>query len=837
MAVGRPSPGRVVAVLGPTNTGKTHFAVERMLAHRSGMIGFPLRLLAREIYDRIKALRGSAAVALVTGEERIGSPTAPYIVATVEAMPIERAVEFLAVDEIQLCADLERGHVFTDRLLHARGLYETMFLGAETIRPILKRLVPEAEIVTRPRFSLLVHDGHRKLNRLPRRSAIVAFSAAEVYAIAELVRRQKGGAAVVMGALSPRTRNAQVALYQSGEVDHLVATDAIGMGLNMDLAHVAFARLSKFDGRQVRRLEVQEIAQIAGRAGRHMANGTFGTTDGAEPFDERTVEAIESHSFPPLKAIRWRSSDLDFSSLDALLASLDAPPPAECLVPVKDALDHRSLVLLARRPEIRARADRPERVRLLWQVCQIPDFRKTLNEAHLHLLATVFEHLSGPRGRLPADWFAAMVSRLERTDGDIDTLIQRLAHVRTLTYLSFRADWLDEAAHFQERTRALEDRLSDALHERLTQRFIDRRTTQILRSMRERGELVASVDEDGAVLVDGEPIGRIEGLRFAPERGGDEPARRLLVAAARRAAGVELGRRVSALERASDSEFDFDAEDRICWRGAAVARLEPGPDPLRPKITPLVGEEAGALAARAARRLTGWFESWRGRRLGALLALRSAAESAALGGAARAILWRLLEGFGSAPRGEVEELIAALACEDRAALARLGVRFGCFWLYLPQLLRAGAIEARSRLLRLSRAPGLLTPPPGATVLRGKHRPTRPDIAAALGFAPLPGVALRQDLLERLAAALRARARTSKAFALPVELAASAGLTRGELEACLPALGFVPAPRAGEESLWMRARTKRRAGKDPAPRTTRPPADSPFAALAGLEVRW
>ncbi|MDW8371576.1 MAG: helicase-related protein, partial [Geminicoccaceae bacterium] len=805
MAVGRLCRGRVVAVLGPTNTGKTHFAVERMLAHRSGTIGFPLRLLAREIYDRIKALRGAASVALVTGEERIGSPNAPYVVATVEAMPVEREVEFLAVDEIQLCADPERGHVFTERLLHARGLYETIFLGSETIRPILKRLVPEAELVTRPRFSLLVHDGHRKLARLPRRSAVVAFSAAEVYAIAELVRRQKGGAAVVMGALSPRTRNAQVALYQSGEVDHLVATDAIGMGLNMDLAHVAFARLSKFDGRESRRLQPHEIGQIAGRAGRHMANGTFGTTDGAEPLDERTIEAVESHGFPPLKAIRWRASALDFASLEALLASLDAPPPMDCLIPVKDALDHRSLALLSRKPEIAARADRPERVRLLWQVCQIPDFRKTLNEAHLHLLTTVFEHLAGPRGRLPTDWFASMVARLDRSDGDIDTLVQRIAHVRTLTYLSHRADWLDEAAHFQERTRALEDKLSDALHERLTQRFVDRRTALLLRSMRERGELPASVEEDGAVLVDGERVGRIEGLRFSPEPGQGELAGKLVAAAARRAVGGELGRRARRLEEARDDALLLDERDRLLWQGAPVGRLAAGAEPLRPRLLPLLAEDQHpALRGRIARRLESWLLAWLERRLGPLLRLREAAEGDVLAGPGRAVAWRLVEGLGSTSRDGLEELLAALAPADRAALARLGVRFGCTWLYLPQLLKAGAIEARARLVRLTQAPDLVLPPAGAAVLRGGYRPASAASAIAIGYAPLPGLALRQDLAERLAAGLRARARASGAFSLPADLAAAAGLAKAELEACLPALGFAPREQEEGPRLWVRA---------------------------------
>ncbi len=827
------SRARVVAVLGPTNTGKTHFAVERMLAYRSGMMGFPLRLLAREIYDRIVALRGPAAVALVTGEERVGRPDAPYVVATVEAMPIERPVEFLAVDEIQLCADPERGHIFTDRLLRARGLYETVFLGAETIRPILKRLVPEAEIVTRPRFSVLAYDGHRKLARLPRRSAIVAFSAAEVYALAEAVRRRKGGAAVVMGALSPRTRNAQVALYQSGEVDHLVATDAIGMGLNMDVAHVAFARLTKFDGREARRLHAHEVAQIAGRAGRHMANGSFGTTEGCEPMDERLIEAVESHAFPPLKTIRWRSAALDWSSIEALLASLEAPPPADCLVQVKDALDHRSLVLLARRPEIAAKADRPERVRLLWQVCQIPDFRKTLDDAHLRLLATVFEHLVTGRG-LPTDWFASMVARLERTDGDIDTLVQRIAHVRTLTYLSHRSDWLADAAHFQERTRALEDRLSDALHERLTQRFVDRRTTLLLRSMRERGDLPAVVEEDGAVLVDGERVGRVEGLRFAPEPGRDELGRKLVQAATRRAVYGELARRARWLDEAVDTELSLDGEARLIWRGEPLARLVAGPDPLRPRVVPLVGDDHHpGLSARVGRRCAAWLERWLERRLGPLLALRAAAEGSELGGPARGVAWRLVEGLGSAAREPLESLLASLSEADRKALGRLGVRFGLAWLYLPPLLKAGAVEARTRLVALARASGLRAPPPGAVVLRGPALPSDPAVTAALGFAPLPGLALRQDVLERLAADLRARARASGAFASPADLAARAGLSRGELEACLPVLGFARIERDGEP-LWVRARHGR-----PRPARelrTRPRPDSPFAALAALEVR-
>ncbi|HLN25750.1 MAG TPA: helicase-related protein, partial [Patescibacteria group bacterium] len=461
--------GRVIAVLGPTNTGKTHLAIERMLGHRTGMIGFPLRLLARENYERILRLKGANAVALLTGEEKIIPKHPSYFVCTVESMPLDRRVEFLAIDEIQLCADPDRGHVFTDRLLHARGASETMFLGAETIKPLLRRLVPEVEFISRPRFSELTYTGPRKLTRLSPRSAIVAFSAADVYSIAEMVRRQRGGAAVVLGALSPRTRNAQVGLYQAGEVDYLVATDAIGMGLNMDVDHVAFAALRKFDGRAPRGLEASEVAQIAGRAGRHMNDGTFGTTGDIGGLEPDIVEAVESHAFQPLKTLQWRNAELRFTSVEALQGSLNRHPDRPGLIRSRDADDQLALQALARDEEVLKRAGSPDHVRLLWDVCQIPDFRKSLAEQHTRLLGAIFRHLTSPGRRLPADWLDAQVKRIDRTDGEMDTLITRIANVRTWTYVSHRADWVADPLAWQERTRAIEDRLSDALHERLTQ--------------------------------------------------------------------------------------------------------------------------------------------------------------------------------------------------------------------------------------------------------------------------------------------------------------------------------------------------------------------------------
>src|SRR6202789_2478722 len=441
----RPSgaaPSRLTAVLGPTNTGKTHLAVERMLGHASGMIGLPLRLLAREIYDRVVAARGARSVALITGEEKIVPPRAHYFVCTVEAMPLTREVEFLAVDEIQLCADPERGHVFTQRLLSARGKYETMLLGASTMAPLIRRLLPGVEIVTRERFSKLSYEGAKKITRLPRRTAVVAFSAAEVYAIAELIRRQRGGAAVVMGSLSPRTRNAQVALFQSGEVDFLVATDAIGMGLNMDLGHVAFAGLRKFDGRRTRWLAAQEIGQIAGRAGRYLRDGTFGVTGDCPDIDPDLAAQVENHAFEPVLAAEWRNSRLDFDSLRELQRSLTAPPPRAGLKLSEESLDETVLNKLAEDDDIARRAKDRSNLARLWDVCQTPDFRKTTLEEHPRFAHTVFRHLTERDRRIPEDWVEGQFRGLDRTDGDIDALSAPLASVRRLAYVANRSDWL-----------------------------------------------------------------------------------------------------------------------------------------------------------------------------------------------------------------------------------------------------------------------------------------------------------------------------------------------------------------------------------------------------------
>src|SRR5215217_5600228 len=589
---------RVQAVFGPTNTGKTHLAITRLLAHASGIIGFPLRLLARENYDRMVAAKGERHVALITGEEKIVPPEAKWFACTVEAMPLDRQTEFVAVDEIQLCADPDRGHVFTDRLLHARGMVETMFLGAETIRPLLQRLVPRAEIETRPRLSQLTHSGPVKLTRLPARSAVVAFSAGEVYAIAEAIRRRRGGCAVVMGRLSPRTRNAQVALYQEREVDFLVATDAIGMGLNMDVDHVAFASLTKFDGHAIRALTAQEAAQIAGRAGRGMRDGTFGPTGECPPLPDEMVDKIEKHDFEPLTALAWRNSDLDFSSVDGLLDSLSAPPPMPGLSKGPDATDHITLSMLAREEEVRRLAGGSRsRVRLLWEACQVPDFRKLADDSHAALCGRIFRHLAED-GALPDEWVAGQIATLGNVEGDLDTLMARLASIRVWSYVAARADWLRDAARFQNEARAAEDAVSDALHERLTARFVDRRAAHLIRRLDDtEEELLSAVTRQGEVVVEGHSVGKVSGFVFQPQaEGATEEERRLVLRAARRALREEMPRRVAALETAADDAFALTPDHRVTWAAAGggepaeVARLRPGPEPSKPAVEVLPSE-------------------------------------------------------------------------------------------------------------------------------------------------------------------------------------------------------------------------------------------------------
>jgi ATP-dependent RNA helicase SUPV3L1/SUV3 len=814
---------RVTAVLGPTNTGKTHFAIERMLGHRSGMIGFPLRLLARENYDKVRRLKGAGAVALVTGEERILPPHPSYFVCTVEAMPLDRPVAFLAVDEIQLAADAERGHVFTDRLLLARGEEETMFLGAETIRPLLRKLVPEVEVITRPRFSTLTYAGVKKLTRLPPRSAVVAFSAADVYGLAELVRRQRGGTAVVMGALSPRTRNAQIAMYQAGEVDYLVATDAIGMGLNMDLDHVAFAALRKFDGRGPRRLTAPELAQIAGRAGRHMNDGSFSTAADLGPLEPELVEAIENHRFDPLRALMWRNDRLDFASPERLLRSLDERPPSPALVRVREAEDQQALAALARDPELARLATGPSAVRLLWEVCQIPDFRKILSDAHVRLLGQIFRHLAVDR-RLPADWVAAQISRLDRVEGDIDTLVGRIAHIRTWTFVAHRALWLEDPVHWQERSRAIEDRLSDALHDRLTQRFVDRRHAVLARCLKDGRALIGAVTRAGEVMVEGHRVGHLAGFRFEPDgdAAGDEA--RSLLTAARRALAAELPGRLGRFEALTDDAFALTPQGEVTWDGVAVARLLAGDAPLAPRVEPLPAEMIdGPARERVRRRLAAWLAGHLAERLKPLFELRDAP----LAGVARGIAFQLVEGLGLLPRAALATQLAALAGADRRILARLGVRLGAHSVWLPALAR----RETAALLGVLWALHGNRPPPAPPRRRVPSLAADPALPAefyqAIGYRLIGDRAVRPEALEQLSRQARQLA-GQRPFLATEALGATVGCHGPALAGLLQGLGYRRQGDGEQAGFVARPRLARsRPKRQPAP------AHSPFAKLRSL----
>ena len=818
------APSRLVAVLGPTNTGKTHLAVERMLGHASGMIGLPLRLLAREIYDRVVKARGVRSVALITGEEKIIPPRPQYYVATVEAMPLDRSVEFLAVDEIQLAADPERGHVFTDRLLHARGKSETMLLGAATMAPLIRRLCPDAEIVGRERFSRLTYDGSRKLTRLPRRSAVVGFSAEAVYAIAELIRRQRGGAAVVMGSLSPRTRNAQVALFQSGEVDFLVATDAIGMGLNMDLGHVAFAGLRKFDGRRTRWLAPQEIGQIAGRAGRYLRDGAFGVTGECPDIDPDLAAQVENHAFEPVLAAEWRNSRLDFDSLRELQRSLTAPPPRAGLKLSEESLDETVLNKLAEDDDIARRAKDRSNLARLWDVCQTPDFRKTTLEEHTRFAHTVFRHLTERDRRIPEDWVEGQFRGLDRADGDIDALSARLASVRTLAYVANRSDWLRDPAHWQGRTRALEDRLSDTLHEKLMQRFIDRRTSALMRGLNVKDTLLAGIAADGAVTVEGHYVGRLTGAHFDPARGASALEDKALRAAAERAIGPEVAKRLGRLAAEGDEAFSILPNGMVLWRGQATGQLSGG-GPFSPRVR-LFGELGPApVRERAARRLEAFIAAEASRRLRRLRALKAAVAEGRVKGLARGLAYRLTEAGGVMDRRPVEAEVRALSQGERRTLRSLGVRFGAFSLFLPDLLSPEARSFARAFAQLtapdwrprSDAPTALPdPPPPATAL------------AAWGLRAVAGLAAPVEALEDLDALIRAAPRRAGGALLDELALAGLGWSPHQADMILRALGFTPArrPVAGQPTPWRRRQSKTAAALKPA-------AASPFAALAGF----
>ncbi|MFM7029397.1 MAG: helicase-related protein [Chakrabartia sp.] len=825
---------QLTAVLGPTNTGKTHLAVERLCAHSSGIMGFPLRLLAREVYDRVVRIKGEKQVGLITGEEKILPPDARWLLCTAESMPVERDVAFVALDEAQLGADLERGHVFTDRLLRARGREETMILGSESLTPMVRALAPDAEIISRPRFSQLSYAGPKKLSRLPPRTAIVAFSAEHVYAVAEMLRRTRGGAAVVMGALSPATRNAQVAMYQAGEVDYLVATDAIGMGLNMDVGHVAFASLTKFDGKKQRRLTLPEMAQIAGRAGRHQRDGSFGVLAGgpdSAEFSEQDIERIEEHRFSPMDHLLWRNTDLDFGSIDDLIGSLEVKPDSDVLRAAPEAIDLAVLKILANEAMVRDRARRPALVARLWSACGLPDFRKVGAEHHGRLVTQLFGFLSEGNGHIPADWLAKEITRLESIQGDVETVAARIAAVRTWAYVAHRADWLADPAHWAEKTRALELKLSDALHQKLTERFVDRRTSVLMRSIGADPALLdVEVDDEGSVRVEGELIGSLSGFRFTPDAAARGQDHKRLLAAAELRLPRELARRAARLADAPDQSFTLDtlpgAPVEVLWSGLALGRLRPGKGLLSPRFEPdaAIARLEPALRQQIVARVDRWVSTMIAQRLAPLQRAQRLAADPATPAALRGILAQLVDQAGVLARAGVDDALATLDRKDRPGLARLGLAIGTLDLFWPALLKPEPTRLRLALhaVRSGTAmppvplPGLgLLDKPAAELARG---------AQLAGFRRFGDQMLRIDLVEKIARTAHDARGKERLAEIDPALAISLGVGSATYARIMRALGFMPA-NADQPHHWRWRGRPRRA---PAPVA---PVNAAFAALA------
>ena len=769
------------------------------------MIGFPLRLLAREIYDRVVAIKGVQNVALITGEERIEPPQARWYCCTVESMPIQKDFAFVAIDEAQLGADPERGHIFTDRILHARGREETMILGSESLRPIIRSLLPDAEIISRPRFSTLSYAGAKKLSRLPKRSAIVAFSIEQVYAVAETLRRMRGGAAVVMGALSPRTRNAQVAMFQSGEVDYLVATDAIGMGLNLDVAHVAFVSLSKFDGSRRRRLTVAEMAQIAGRAGRHQRDGTFGTLAGeGSEFTPEEVLAIEGHSFPRLDWLYWREAKPRFDDIATLIADLEKKPHRPGLLPAPKVIDLLVLKRLAEMPDVKALIRHSVDVARLWEVACLPDFRQMGEEHHSRFVASLWQYLGQNERVIPQGVYASELARLDNIQGDVDTLSARIAAVRTWTYIAHRSDWLANPPAMAERARALEEKLSDALHDALRQRFVDKRTSMLLRkSATDVGLLPVEIQADNRVLVDGEDIGTLQGFAFRVDPAAKAGDRKLLLAAAERHLAAHLRQKAKDVSMAEDSEFslaaDGEGKPAIFWKGEILGALTKGRTLLQPAFTPV--RAVAGLEGDALREITTSAENWIAAQLakamGGIVGLLELAQQADVDGNVRALAVRLADEGGIAGRHYLADAIAALPKEARGAARKGGIVFGALDIYHHAALKPAAAKWRAALFaaRDSRAMPEL-PPESAVHLKAWNFANASEARNA-GYRRIGDEYVRIDLAERVIKKAHEARGQGNLFGMDMAFATSLGISEAGLKALMRDAGFRPADKAPE----------------------------------------
>ena len=742
------SKNKISAILGPTNTGKTHLAIETMLSFESGMIGFPLRLLAREVYDKVLKRLNTDSVALITGEEKIIPSNAKYFLCTVESMPIDKRLDFVAVDEIQMCSDHERGHIFTDRLLNMRGEKLTMFMGSNTIRNIVAKLDDDVEFINRNRLSKLSYSGHKKISRIDRKTAIIAFSAEEVYAIAELIRRQKGGASIVMGSLSPKTRNAQVELYQSGDVDFLVATDAIGMGINMDLNHVYFSNLKKFDGKKLRRLNLSEIGQIAGRAGRYMNDGSFGITGQCGIISPENVELLENHKFEEISYLFWRNSNLNFNNSTSLIKSLDEKPHKDWLRKIYECEDEKALKFFLKDKNFENIEFNQEKLRLLWECCQIPDFVKKTYGNHYEVIGNVFKYLNSKKGKIPNDYLRLQLMKLDKLDGNVDSLSNRIANVRTWSYVSNKNNWVEDHNYWIEKTKLLEDRLSDRLHEELTKTFIDKRASILARGLKQDMEFDTKILENNDVIIDNQFIGKINGLKLELDlkKGALETDIKSLKKAARQSVGPELEKRVKIIIDTGLVELKDDS--KIYWNNSAIGMLTAGKDYLNPNLELIVDD---ILEQDQKRKLSDFIGKWLKNKIGtvlkSLIDLKNIKEK---NPSTKALAYQLYENNGVIKREQVSEYLEKLDQNERKTLRNIGVKFGRYHVFLYKLIKPDAVSLRTLLWKNYHQKYFNLRPPtfGLNFLNNKDFKNK-NFMLLCGFEKFDNFFVRIDILERL----------------------------------------------------------------------------------------
>ena len=739
---------KITAVLGPTNTGKTHLAIETMLSFDSGMIGFPLRLLAREVYDKVVKKTGLEKVALITGEEKIIPDNAKYFLCTVESMPIDKQLDFIGVDEIQMCADHERGHIFTDRLLNMRGEKLTMLMGSNTIRKIISKLDDDVEFVNRNRLSKLTYSGHKKISRINRKTAIIAFSAEEVYAIAELIRRQKGGAAIVMGSLSPKTRNAQVNLYQSGDVDFLVATDAIGMGINMDIDHIYFSNLKKFDGKKLRKLNLSEIGQIAGRAGRYLNDGNFGVTGICKEMNDEDVDLLENHKFDDIQTLFWRNSNLNFNNPLALIKSLEERPQKSWLRKIHECIDEKALKYFLRDKNLENVQLNDNNLSLLWECCQIPDFVKKTYGHHYEVISSVFGYLNSNKGKITDDYMRLKLIKLDKLEGNVDSLSNRIANVRTWSYVSNKNNWVENQNYWIEKTKLLEDKLSDRLHEELSKTFIDKRASVLARGLKQDMELDTKILENNEVMIEKQFIGRIKGLKLELDlkKGALETDIKSLKKAARQTVGPELKKRV---QKVIDTGLVELADDfKIYWNNSPIGKLTPGKDYLNPGLELIVDDILdNDQKQKLITFLNKWLRSKVNNTLKSLVDIKNLKDKNT---SIKALAYQLYENNGVLKRGQVSEYLQNLKQEDRKILRDLGVKFGRYHIFLYKLIKPEAVSLRTMLWKNFHQKYFNLKPPvfGLNFLEDKNKKNK-YFMLLCGFEQFDNFFVRIDILERL----------------------------------------------------------------------------------------